>query len=75
MINYSTSCTMNQLLESKGKSGGSMAGNSSEEDLTQKAKEVQKEQQTEVEATDYPKSIPKVTNTSKDLYIYIYIFL
>ncbi|XP_030958019.1 uncharacterized protein LOC115979997 [Quercus lobata] len=50
---------MNQLLESKGKSGGLMAGNSSEEDLTQKAKEVQKEQQTEVEATDYPKSIPK----------------
>ena len=52
-----------------------MAGNSGEEDLSQKAKEVQKEQQTEAEATDYRKSVPKVTNTSKELYIYIYIYL
>ena len=50
-----------------------MARNSGEEDLTQKAKEVQKEQQTEAKATDYPKSVPKVTNNSKVLYIYIYI--
>ena len=64
---------MNQLLQSKGKSGGSMARNSGEEDLTQKAKEVQKEQKIAVEATDHRKSVPKVTNTSKQLYIYIYI--
>ena len=52
-----------------------MAGNSGEEDLSQKVKEVQKEQQTKAEATNYPKSIPKVTNTSKELHIYIYIYI
>ncbi|XP_050274491.1 uncharacterized protein LOC126717144 [Quercus robur] len=36
-----------------------MEGNLGKEDQTQKAKEVQKEQQTEAEATDHPKSIPK----------------
>ena len=55
-----------------------MAGNLDKEDQTQKAKEVQKEQQTEAEATDHPKSIPKVTNTSKEFYflflLYIYIY-
>ena len=45
-----------------------MAGNLGKEDQTQKVKEVQKEQQTEVEATDHPKSIPKVTNTSKKFF-------
>ena len=49
-----------------------MARNLGEKDQTQKSKEVQKEQQTEAEATNNPKSIPKVTNTSKELYIYIY---
>ena len=66
---------MDQQLELKGKSGGSMAGNLGEEDQTQKVKEVQKEQQTKAEATNYPKSIPKVTNTSKELHIYIYIYI
>ncbi|KAL4616508.1 hypothetical protein ACB092_07G204000 [Castanea dentata] len=36
-----------------------MAGNLGEEDQTQKAKEVQKEQQTEAETTDHSKSVPK----------------
>ena len=75
LINYLASCTMDQQLELKGKSGGSMAGNLGEEDQTQKVKEVQKEQQTAAEAIDHPKSIPKVTNTSKELYIYIYIYI
>ena len=64
---------MDQLLKSKGESGDSMVVNLGEEDQTQKAREVQKEQQTEAEATNNPKSIPKATNTSKELYIYIYM--
>ncbi|KAK4596023.1 hypothetical protein RGQ29_014201 [Quercus rubra] len=46
---------MDQLLESKGKSGDSMAANLGEEEQTQKGKEVgdqQKEQQAEAEATE-----------------------
>ena len=72
---YSASRTMDQLLKSRGKSGDSMVANLGEEDQTQKAREVQKEQQTEADTTDHPKSIPKVTNPSKELYIYIYIYL
>ena len=56
---------MDQELELKGKSGDSMARNLGEEDQTQKAKEVQKEQKIAVEDTDHRKSVPKVTNTSK----------
>ena len=66
---------MDQLLKSKGESGDSMVVNLGEEDQTQKAREVQKEQQTEADATDHPQSVPKVTNTSKEWYIYIYIYL
>ena len=107
MINCSASYTMDQLLESKGKSGDSMAANLGEEEQTQKGKEVgdqQKEQQAEAEATEeddheeeedheeddqednhkeedenedetaieHLKSVPKVTNTSKEFYTYIY---
>ena len=85
MNDYSASRTMDQLLKSRGESGDSMVANLGEEDQTQKAREVQKEQQTEADATDHPKSVPKVTNTSKEfyintskefyIYIYIYIFL
>ena len=57
---------MDQLLKSKGESGDSMVVNLGEEDQTQKAREVQKEQQTEADAIDHPQSIPKVTNTSKE---------
>ena len=90
---------MNQLLESKGESGVSMAANLGEEEQSQKGKEVgdqQKEQQTEAKAieeddhednhekeednedktaTERLKSVPKVTNISKEFYIYIYIYI
>ena len=72
---YSASRTMDQLLKWRGESGDSMVANLGEEDQTQKAREVQKEQQTEADATDHPKSVPKVTNPSKELYIYIYIYI
>ena len=102
LINCSASYTMDQLLESKGKSGDSVATNLGEEEQTQKGKEVgdqQKEQQAEAEATEehdheeeedqednhkeedenedqtaieHLKSVPKVTNTSKEFYTYIY---
>ena len=62
---YSASHMMDQLLKSKGESGDSMVANLGEEDQTQKAKEVQKEQKIAVEDTDHRKSVPKVTNTSK----------
>ena len=97
---------MDQLLESKGKSGDSMAANLGEVEQTQKGKEVgdqQREQQAETEATEeddheeeeeeeqddqeddheeeddnedktaleHLKSVPKVTNTSKEFYIYL----
>ena len=55
LINCSASCTMDQMLESKGESGDSMVANLGEEEQTQKGKEVgdqQKEQQAEVEATE-----------------------
>ena len=71
MNDYSASCMMDQLLKSKGESGDSMVVNLGEEDQTQKAREVQKEQQTEADATDHPQSVPKVTNTSKEFYIYL----
>ena len=83
---------MDQLLESKGESGVSMAANLGEEEQSQKGKEVgdqQKEQQTEAKAIEEDdheeeednedktaierlKNVPKVTNTSKEFYIYIY---
>ena len=75
MNDYSASCMMDQLLKSKGESDDSMVVNLGEEDQTQKAREVQKEQQTEADATDHPQSVPKVTNTSKEWYIYIYIYI
>ena len=86
---------MDQLLESKGESGVSMAANLGEEEQSQKGKEVgdqQKEQQIEAKAIEEDdhednheeeednedktaierlKNVPKVTNTSKEFYIYI----
>ena len=86
---------MDQLLESKGESGVSMAANLGEEEQSQKGKEVgdqQKEQQTKAKAIEEDdhednheeeednedktaierlKNVPKVTNTSKEFYIYI----
>ena len=50
-----------------------MAGNLGKEDQIQKVKEVQKEQETEVEATDHPKSIPKVTSTSKKFFLFKFL--